>query len=184
MGTSRRVFLAGGLLGAAQRVWGQATRPARTAAIRPSPTSQPVALRVLAGRRNLLIGAACFPEGLRDERYARVLGEFNFITPENAMKWEPIHPQADEWRFEPADALVQFAAKNRMKVKGHTLLWHLMIPKYLSELSADGLHNAVQEHIRTLVTRSWQGLRLGRGQRRRGRRRPAAQQPLRRAARR
>jgi endo-1,4-beta-xylanase len=101
-----------------------------------------------------LIGAAVFPEGLTDERYARALsGEFNALTPENAMKWGPIHPEPTRWNFEPADRLVAFAGVHRMKIKGHALIWHEMLPRYVKGLPPEELRRAVHEHLRTLVGR-------------------------------
>jgi endo-1,4-beta-xylanase len=120
----------------------------------PAPLQASGTLRASAARSGLVIGAAAFPEGLKDERYAGVLGrEFNALTPENAMKWGPIHPEPMRWNFEPADRLVAFAAAHQMKVKGHALLWHDMLPRYVKGLPAEELRHAVHEHIRTLVGR-------------------------------
>jgi endo-1,4-beta-xylanase len=116
--------------------------------------SPAVTLRQAAGARKLLVGTAVFPEGLKDEAYTEVLArEFNALTPENAMKWEPIHPSPNEWRFEAADQLVEFAAKNRMKVTGHTLVWHQQLPEYVKGLPARDLRRAMRQHIQEVVGR-------------------------------
>jgi endo-1,4-beta-xylanase len=113
-----------------------------------------VTLRQAAQERKLLVGAAVFPEGLKDEAYAGLLArEFNALTPENAMKWEPIHPNPNEWRFEAADQLVEFAASKGMKVTGHTLVWHQQLPDYVKWLSARDLRRAMRRHIQEVVGR-------------------------------
>ncbi len=111
-------------------------------------------LRQAAQARKLLVGTAAFPEGLKDEAYAGVVArEFNVLTPENAMKWESIHPQPNEWTFEPADKLVDFAARNQMKVTGHVLVWHQQLPEYVKSLSARDLRRAMQAHVKEVVGR-------------------------------
>jgi endo-1,4-beta-xylanase len=113
-----------------------------------------VTLRQAAQARKLLVGAAVFPEGLKDEAYAGLLArEFNVLTPENAMKWESLHPQPNEWTFAGADRLVEFAEKNQMKVTGHVLIWHEQLPAYVKSLSAQDLRRAIREHIREVVGR-------------------------------
>jgi endo-1,4-beta-xylanase len=109
-------------------------------------------LRQAAEPRGLLVGAAAFPEGLEDEWYAHTLAsQFNLLAPENAMKWEPIHPQPERWNFAPADRLVDFATRHRMQVFGHVLVWHQQLPGYVQDLAAYDLRRAMREHIRTLV---------------------------------
>lgn len=117
---------------------------------RPAP---PASLRTAGQSAGLLVGAAVFPEGLKEERYSETLArEFNFITPENVTKWEIIQPAASRWNYAPADELVAFAAKHGMKVKGHCLVWHAQLPWYVNaRMSPEELRRAMQDHIRTLV---------------------------------
>lgn len=91
---------------------------------------------------------------------------FNILTPENAMKWQPIHPEPDRYDFKAADALVEFAQQNNLKVIGHCLTWHSQTPKWVFE-NADGtpvsreeLLKRMQEHITTVMTR-YKGKILG-----------------------
>jgi endo-1,4-beta-xylanase len=111
-------------------------------------------LRVVAERRKLYIGACAGPASLRDADGAAVLARhFNLLVAENHMKWSFIHPAPDRYAFDFADELVAFAQKNKMTVKGHTLVWHGATPRYLSDLSADDLRAALRDHIRTVMTR-------------------------------
>lgn len=82
---------------------------------------------------------------------------FNALTLENRMKWESIHLQPDQYRFAPADALVDFAHENGMKVIGHTLVWHSQTPDWVFEhadgtqLTREELLARMEEHIKTVV---------------------------------
>src|SRR5690606_23034936 len=106
-----------------------------------------------AGR---LIGVAVDAEALAaDETYREVLArEFDYVTPENAMKWEPLAPSPDTYDWDDADAIVQFAEEHEQAVKGHTLVWHQQTPRWLGGgMSADELRAALQQHITTTVAR-------------------------------
>jgi endo-1,4-beta-xylanase len=117
-------------------------------------TTNPSSLRAVAENDALLVGAAVIPSYLSEKsngamKYANTLAnEFNFLTPENAMKWRPI----DQSGFGPADNLVDFASQNKMKVKGHTLVWHNQLPDWVNaQMSSDELRAAVQDHIISVV---------------------------------
>ncbi len=56
---------------------------------------------------------------------------FNTATSENDMKWQLIHPQPNEYNWEPADSFVAFCEKNKMVVIGHTLVWHAQTPNWV-----------------------------------------------------
>ncbi len=104
------------------------------------------------------IGAAIGPRHLRT--HADLLStQYNSITAENCMKFEPIHPEPDRYAFEDADALANFARINGMKMRGHTLVWHNQTPKWVFEnldgtpVSRETLLKRMQEHIHTVVGR-------------------------------
>lgn len=84
---------------------------------------------------------------------------FNAVTAENDMKWENIHPQPNQYYFEVADKLVEFAEKNNMFVIGHTLIWHSQTPSWVFEdengnlTSRDTLLQRMKDHIFTIVGR-------------------------------
>jgi endo-1,4-beta-xylanase len=84
--------------------------------------------------------------------YAAVLGEqFSMVTPENEMKWESIHPAQNQWNFEPADKIVDFAKENGMDVRGHSLVWHNQLPDWLNNLKGEELGTAMENHITETV---------------------------------
>ncbi len=85
--------------------------------------------------------------------------EFNTITPENEMKFGPIHPQPDSFNFEPADRFVQFGEKNGMFIVGHTLVWHSQTSRWIfvdengQDVDRDELLARMKHHIDTVVGR-------------------------------
>jgi endo-1,4-beta-xylanase len=101
-----------------------------------------------------LIGAALndrvLAEGEHD--YERVLAsEFNYATPENALKWKGVQPEKERWDFARADLVMRAAEDAGMAVKGHTLVWHEALPEYVSALDAAELEKELETHIHTLV---------------------------------
>ena len=96
-------------------------------------------LRFLAQRQGLEIGTAVQFDILQSETiYAdTIAAEFSLITPENEMKFDRIHPEPNRYYWAEADALVEFAEAHGLKVRGHTLAWHLHIPKWLKNLHVD-----------------------------------------------
>lgn len=122
-----------------------------------TPTSNPrPSLRNLAEPNGLLVGAAVQSGWLYDPEYASLLTrEFNLLTPENAMKWEVIHPGPERYNFEQADFIVDFARRNGLKVRGHTLVWTLQLPDWIEQGSFTRQEwiNLLRDHIHTVVGR-------------------------------
>jgi endo-1,4-beta-xylanase len=101
-----------------------------------------------------LVGAALAAHHLTsDTQYATVAArEFNYVTPENEMKWSYVEPSPNSWDFAAADQIVAFASKHNMKVKGHTLVWHSQLPKWMEELTgAEAVRAALERHVRTVA---------------------------------
>ncbi|MFF1273723.1 endo-1,4-beta-xylanase [Streptomyces marokkonensis] len=91
-----------------------------------------------------------------DKEYRKHLGrQFSSVSPENQMKWDYIHPERDRYDFGQADAIVEFAARHKQVVRGHTLLWHSQNPAWLEEgdFSKEELRSLLREHITTVVGR-------------------------------
>lgn len=113
---------------------------------------------------NYLVGAALYPEVFDDAKSnTLLLTEFNSITPENDMKWERIHPTWDEYTFERADKIVEYAQANNMKLIGHTLVWHSQMgkgvftqtdsPEDTVLVDSATLVNRMKEHINAVAGR-------------------------------
>ncbi len=115
---------------------------------------QPTTLRRLGLGAKRLVGSAVDNAALdADPEYRRILArEFNYVTPENAMKWGPVHPAERDWNFGPADRIVNFARAHGMAVKGHALVWHQQLPDYVyGATDADALRTLLADHIGGLV---------------------------------
>lgn len=123
----------------------------------PNPdvfSGTPQTLRQAALGSDRLIGAAVRANRLNDATYAATAREFNYVTPENEMKWDALERQPGQFSFANADRIVQFAEANYMLVKGHTLVWHSQIPQWVRELTTrEQALEAMERHITTVVGR-------------------------------
>jgi endo-1,4-beta-xylanase len=115
-----------------------------------------------AYRSDFLIGAAInaaqFTE--QDTRSAALIKmQFNAVTPENALKWENIHPRPDTYAFDLPDQYVAFGERNHMFIVGHCLVWHNQVPGWVFRdeqgnlVTRDVLLKRMREHIQTVVGR-------------------------------
>ncbi len=108
------------------------------------------------------IGTAISTQALLNNEQ-RTLGliarEFDAITPENCMKWEPVRPHDKEWDWTAADKFVEFGQKNNMYIVGHNLVWHSQVPKEVFQdelggvIKKDALAIKMQDHIAKLAGR-------------------------------
>jgi len=64
---------------------------------------------------------------------AIIVSQYNSVSPENALKWESVHPNPgpDGYDFTEADAYVAFGEKHHMLIVGHTLAWHGQTPRWV-----------------------------------------------------
>ncbi|MGQ0647206.1 MAG: endo-1,4-beta-xylanase [Gemmatimonadaceae bacterium] len=103
----------------------------------PAQNPDTIPLRSLAALRGLRVGAA-IDRGFRfigaegTQFRATFTREFSMLTPENDMKHDRIHPARATYRFEASDSLVAFAQANGMLVRGHTLVWHQQLARWLT----------------------------------------------------
>lgn len=94
------------------------------------------------------------PASYSDEELLLASSHFNAVTPENCMKPEPIHPQEDRWQIDRADALVEWGARNKLSIHGHTLVWHAQTPDwFFLEGDKANVTQRMKDHIHTLVGR-------------------------------
>ncbi len=114
-------------------------------------------LRALGMPHEVRIGASASAPAMRnDATYVATLArEFGVTTPEDAMKFWTLHPARDRYNFTDADMIVDFAQANGMQVRGHTLVWHLALPTWITQsgFNRDELITILHEHIQTVVGR-------------------------------
>jgi endo-1,4-beta-xylanase len=96
--------------------------------------AEAVSLAELGRKKGLWFGSALSGRGLRDPRYLELIeSQCAIIVPENELKMTTIQREPGVFRFEPAEAVLQFAENRRMLTRGHTLLWHhpRWLPKWM-----------------------------------------------------
>lgn len=87
-------------------------------------------LHKLAAAKGLRFGSAVGAGGsqsgsFRNPDYAKLLQhDCGVLVAENEMKWQTLRPSPADFNFAPFDGIVEFADKNRMAIRGHTLMWH------------------------------------------------------------
>ena len=105
------------------------------------------------------MGVAIRPQSVTGPEAALIVKHFESVTAENAMKMGPIHPKENEFFWKDADAIVDFAASNKLKIRGHTLCWHNQTPSWLfkdekgNDVTKDVLLKRLKDHITTVVSR-------------------------------
>jgi endo-1,4-beta-xylanase len=106
-----------------------------------------------------LMGVAVAPRMLHGEDSALIVDHFNSLTAENAMKMGPIHPRENEYDWKDTDSIVSFAKRHKMKMRGHTLVWHAQTPVWLfkhangDSVNKEVLLQRMKDHITTVVNR-------------------------------
>jgi endo-1,4-beta-xylanase len=122
---------------------------------------QPVALKDLMPK-GMVIGVALNQrqsDGVDTAAVDIVTKQFNQISPENLLKFQPIHPAEDRYAFEAQDRYVQFGVDRKMQVIGHTLVWHSQTPAWVFQgkdggaVDRDTLLARMRDHILTVVGR-------------------------------
>jgi hypothetical protein len=85
--------------------------------------------------------------------------QFNQISPENVLKFQPTQSAADRYTFDAADRYVQFGVDRHMQVVGHNLVWHSQTGAWVFQDAAgkpadrDTLLARMRDHVRTVVGR-------------------------------
>ncbi|WP_114210849.1 endo-1,4-beta-xylanase [Acidisarcina polymorpha] len=104
------------------------------------------------------VNAAQF-EGLDKIADPIIAAQFNTISPENALKWQSVHPSIGTYNFDQADQYVAYGEKYKMFIMGHCLVWHSQTPRWVFEdsegkpLTREALLQRMHDHIRTVVGR-------------------------------
>ncbi|MRX71768.1 1,4-beta-xylanase [Bacillus lacus] len=116
------------------------------------------------------IGAAVEPHQLEGTSGKMLKRHYNSIVAENVMKPINIQPEEGKFNFKEADKIVNFARKNNMDVRFHTLIWHSQVPEWFfldkqgkemvketdpkkREQNKKLLLKRVETHVKTIVKR-------------------------------
>jgi endo-1,4-beta-xylanase len=105
------------------------------------------------------VGVAVSPRALLTDEAGLITKEFESMTPENAMKMGPIHPEENRYFWKDGDSIAAFAKRNNLKLRGHTLCWHNQTPRWLfvdsagKNVSKEIILQRLKEHITSVVQR-------------------------------
>lgn len=131
-GISRRAVLGGALAGSF-------AKPA---------FAQAPSLGALAASKGILFGASSSWEIFNEPDYGALIArEARLLVTDKALKFDFIRPSEDRFSFEEADALLGFAQKHAMPLRGHTLIWNDNPPRWLRGKSKAQLERIFDEHI-------------------------------------
>lgn len=112
--------------------------PARASPEAGLPEGGP-GLGAIAATRGILYGAAVGAAHIANPAFAAaVRRECAIIVGENDFKWRPTQPQPDQPTFGRADAVAGFAAENRLRLRGHTMIWQESLPPWVTERLSAG----------------------------------------------
>jgi endo-1,4-beta-xylanase len=120
------------------------------------PVARPVALKAMAERAGLFWGAAVSSRQIHPEsEFSKaVVRECSAIVPEWEMKWGAIEPQRGRRNYARSDAIVEFADRHQLKIRGTTLVWHRNIPPWaLEALKQDPDWDLLAAHITATLNR-------------------------------
>jgi endo-1,4-beta-xylanase len=99
-----------------------------------------------------LIGVALATRKLMNPSYAGAAREFNFVTPENELKWNSVEREPGVFTFENADTTLAFVEQNGMQMRGHTLVWHSQLADWVKQLTTrEEVLAAMERHISEVV---------------------------------
>ena len=112
-------------------------------------------LEALARAKGFHFGTALGTRGLDDAPYLDLIrAQCGMLVPENELKMPALQARPGAWDFSRADRLLDFAATNGLKARGHCLLWHhpRWLPRWLDGYDfgsnpVAGAEALLREHI-------------------------------------
>jgi endo-1,4-beta-xylanase len=92
-------------------------------------------------------------DGMAYRRF--ILDNFSGLVCENEMKWYDNEAERGHVDYSQADALLEFAEANGLRMRGHNLFWEKekFVQPWLVQLDAPELRAAVEQRLRTSVSR-------------------------------
>ena len=108
-----------------------------TANERPDILGVP-SLGEIAAKRGLLFGTAIDMDTLASAEQSELyVHHARILTADNVMKFGSLRPEEGPANFDAADRLVDFAARHRIPLRGHNLIWNDWVPAWVSKLSSN-----------------------------------------------
>ncbi len=111
-------------------------------------------LGALAARADIEFGASVAMEVFKDAGYRSLyLDHARVLTSDLALKFAILRPDRGPPRYGDADALVDFAASNDMKFRGHCLVWNESNPDWVNALDKSTIGRLLDIHVEETVGR-------------------------------
>ncbi|NER36214.1 MAG: endo-1,4-beta-xylanase [Oscillatoria sp. SIO1A7] len=113
-----------------------------------------MALKDLAGDDFYIGGAATNWQLDSDEQVRQTLvEEFNLLAPQNEFKIKSVMRGRDDFNYDRADKIVDFARNNSLALRGGNLMWRLEIPHWVAALSTESTRSVLEDYITETVKR-------------------------------
>jgi endo-1,4-beta-xylanase len=114
-----------------------------------------VRLRDLAAAKGIIYGAECGVWDLSAHPdLARAIAQECAMLVDGSLKWEFTRPAPYTFNFDISDWRAQFAKRQGLKLRGHTLLWHVNLPQWFYEIvDRKNAERVLIEHVQTLTQR-------------------------------
>ena len=121
----------------------------------PAAAQNQPSLKTLAQAHGITFGAATASYQLQDATFAPLLAsQAAQLVPEYEMKRDALEPQPGRYDFSALDQLFAFAGRNRLSMRGHTLVWYYSNPPWLKPaLEARRDERLMTDHIQTVLQR-------------------------------
>ncbi|KAF5000248.1 hypothetical protein FGRMN_1880 [Fusarium graminum] len=109
--------------------------------------------KLIKNKGKLYYGTITDPNLLASSQDTSVIkANFGAVTPENSMKWDATEPTQGKFNFAGGDQVVNFAAQNGLKVRGHALVWHSQLPQWVKNIRDKAtLTKVIENHIANVV---------------------------------
>ena len=119
-----------------------------------APTGSAPSLGELAERSGMTFGASIGRKALEDAVYRQLyLDHARILTSDIALKFQTLRPDQGAPRYPEADQLIDFAERNKMQFRGHTLIWNENNPEWLKALGPSEIGYWLDRHIDETVGR-------------------------------
>ena len=111
-------------------------------------------LGAIADSNHLTFGAAAGPVIFTDPAYRDLyVTQTRIITTDIALKIGTLAPHPGPKRFESADRLLAFCNLNKIRMRGHCLIWNEWVPAWIKAMSAAERRKYFDAHIDEVVGR-------------------------------
>jgi endo-1,4-beta-xylanase len=121
----------------------------------PAAAQGAQSLKAIAQAHGLTFGTATASYELKDAEFAPLLvSQAAQLVPEYEMKRDALEPAPGRYDFSALDGLFAFAARNRLSMRGHTLVWYYSNPPWLKPvLEARRDERLMTDHIQAVMKR-------------------------------